>query len=419
MKSPQTYLIALLALTTIGGSFLAWQQYGELVELRAAAMNKDERADLQKRAWDLERLNKQLRDQVAAQRPTGGDADGPVAAGEGGRDRRDPNGKGGGRGGPGGGNNPLQQMEAVRDLMARPEVQALMSSQQKDAVQARYAALFKNLNLAPEQADKLKTILADRQTTLQDVMSAAREQGIDPRTDRNAVQKLMEVARNDIASSIKSVIGESGFTQLENYEKTLPQRNIVNQLQQRLSYTDTPLTSIQADQLVQILATNTPAPTPRRPADTAGAAPQPPNDRVGRVSFDGAGGGQNFTAGRMPDLGALGAMIGGVFGGGGPGGPVGGMLTLGGGDPTRAGGNAMVPITPTAISQSQAVLAGPQVAALQQLQQQQQNQQQLAKIFAETIGAQQAAQNAATTTNANPTKSGGTPTPTKEKRPGS
>ena len=45
MKSPQTYLIALLALTTIGGSFLAWQQYGELVELRAAAMNKDERAE--------------------------------------------------------------------------------------------------------------------------------------------------------------------------------------------------------------------------------------------------------------------------------------------------------------------------------------------------------------------------------------
>jgi hypothetical protein len=91
MKPPKTYLIALLALTTVGGSMLAWQQYGELVELRAAAMNKDERADLQKRAWDLERLNKQLRDQLAAQRPSG--EDGTIAAGEGGRDRRDPNSK--------------------------------------------------------------------------------------------------------------------------------------------------------------------------------------------------------------------------------------------------------------------------------------------------------------------------------------
>ena len=37
--------------------------------------------------------------------------------------------------------------------MAKPEVQALMSVQQKAAVEARYAALFKNLNLTPAQAD--------------------------------------------------------------------------------------------------------------------------------------------------------------------------------------------------------------------------------------------------------------------------
>ena len=333
MKSPKTYLIAFLALTTVGGSMLAWQQYGELVELRAAAMNKDERADLQKRAWDLERLNKQLRDQLAAQRPSG--EDGTIAAGEGGRDRRDPNSKSGGRGGPVAASNPLQQAEAFRELMARPEVQAIVSSQQKDAVQTRYAALFKSLNLAPEQAEKLKTILADRQTTMQDVMSAARDQGIDPRTDRNAVQKLMEVARNDINSSIKSVVGESGFNQLETYEKTIPQRNIVNQLQQRLSSTDTPLTSIQADQLVQILAANTPAPPQRRPADTTGAATQPVVDRaVVRLSIDAATPGSG--AGRMPDLGGLGAMIGGSLSGGGlPGGSAAGMLTLFGGDAAR------------------------------------------------------------------------------------
>ena len=411
MKSPKTYLIALLALTTVGGSMLAWQQYGELVELRAAAMNKDERADLQKRAWDLERLNKQLRDQLATQRPSG--EDGTIAAGEGGRDRRDPNSKSGARGGPVATNNPLQQAEAFRELMARPEVQAIVSSQQKDAVQTRYAALFKSLNLAPEQAEKLKTILADRQTTMQDVMSAARDQGIDPRTDRNAVQKLMEVARNDINSSIKSVVGESGFNQLETYEKTIPQRNIVNQLQQRLSSTDTPLTSIQADQLVQILAANTPAPPQRRPADASGAATQPVVDRaVVRLSVDAATAGSG--AARMPDLGALGAMIGGALSGGGlPGGSAAGMLTLVGGDQARGGGNATAPITATAVNQSQAVLAAPQVAALQQLQQQQQNQQQLAKIVAETLGAQNAA------ANANPAKSGGTPPPTKEKRPGS
>lgn len=401
MNSPKTALIALLALTTIGGAVLSWQQYAELVELRAAAMNKDERADLQKRAWDLEKLNKQLRDQLAAQRPAGDDAEALLAAasGEAPPDRRDR----GGRGGPGA-TNPLQQFAALRDLMAKPEVQALLSVQQKAAVEARYAALFKNLNLTPEQADKLKTVLAERQTTMQDVMSAALDQGLDPRRDREAYQKLMEGARADVNASIKAVIGDSGFAQFENYEKTMPQRNIVNQLQQRLSYSDTPLTSAQADQLVQILANNTPPPAPR----PAGQPGQPPSGDRGTLVL---GGGPPPGGGRGPDLGALGAMIGGVMGGGGPGpGGPGGLLAFGGGG--DRGGNATAPITPTAVSQAQAVLAAPQVAALQQLQQQQQSQQQLAKIVADTFTAQNAANNATAG------KSGGPTPPPKGKKPG-
>lgn len=394
MKSPKTYLIVLLALTTIGGAILCWQQYAELVELRAAAMNKDERADLQKRVWELEKLNKQMRDQLAAHRPGGDEAEGLLAAdGDGAPDRRG-RGERGGRGGPGG--NPMQQLTALRDLMNKPEVQALMTVQQKAAVEARYAALFKNLNLSPEQAEKLKAVLAERQTTMMDVLSAARDQGLDPRRDRDAYQKLMESARTDVNNSIKAVIGESGFAQFENYEKTMPQRNVVNQLQQRLSTSDTPLTSAQAEQLVQILANNTPAPTPR----TAPTPDAPPTgDR-------GPGGGP-----RGPDMGAIGALIGNVLGGGGgPGnGPGGGFLNIGGGDGGR-GANATAPITTTAVSQSQAVLAAPQVAALQQLQQQQQSQQQLTKIVTDTLAAQNAA---------NPRPPGATPPPPNQtKRPG-
>ena len=375
MKSAKTYLIVFLALTSIGGSILAWQQYSELVELRAATMNTSERADLQKRVWELEKLNKQLRDQSAIH-PSGEDTDAMLAAitAEKPTDRRDrPEGRAG-RGG-----DPMQQFAAIRDLLGKPEVQALMSSQQKAAAEARYAALFKSLNLAPEQTEKLKSILADRQTTMQDVFMAAREQGIDPRTDRDSFQKLMEATRTDINNSIKSVIGENGFAQFESYEKTLPQRNVVNQLQQRLSYSDTPLSSTQADQLVQILAANTPAPV-NRPAANAGAAPIAQGDQA-FILGRGAPGAGVSAGGRGPDGGALGAFLGSAMGGGG------GLLNLGG------GGAATAPITSTAVSQAQAVLAGPQVAALQQLQQQQQNQQQLLKIFGETLAPQNGANN--------------------------
>jgi hypothetical protein len=400
MKSAKTYLIVFLALTSIGGSILAWQQYSELVELRAAAMNTSERADLQKRVWELEKLNKQLRDQSAIH-PSSEDTDAMLSAitGEKPTERRDRQDGRAGRGG-----DPMQQFAAIRDLMSKPEVQALMSSQQKAAVEARYAALFKSLNLAPEQTEKLKSILADRQTTMQDVFMAAREQGIDPRTDRDSFQKLMEVARTDINSSIKSVIGENGFAQFESYEKTLPQRNVVNQLQQRLSYSDTPLSSTQADQLVQILAANTPAPV-ARPAANAGAAPIGQGDRA-FILGGGAPGAGISPGGRGTDGGALGAILGGAIGGGG------GLLNLGG------GGAATAPITSTAVSQAQAVLAGPQVAALQQLQQQQQNQQQLAKIFGETLAAQNGANNAGNGAASTPARPAGALPSSPVKKPG-
>lgn len=357
---------------------LAWQQYQELVGLRASALNGDERASLQKRIWDLERYNKELNDQLAALRAESGEDPGDAVA-DTGRPRNDGNGTTGrtqnrGRGDPNG--NPKQMMNAMRDLMAKPEVQALLSVQQKAAIDARYASLFKSMNLSPEQADKVKSLLADRQTTMLDVMAAAREQGIDPRTDRAGFQQLMTNAQNEINSGLKAVLGEGGFNQLQNYEQTMPQRNLVNQLQQRLSYTDTPLSQAQADQLVQVLATNAPATAAR----TSGNGANPAGDQGGRRGFGGGPGGD------------MGGLIGAVMGGGG--------IMGGGGGP--GGGNQTATITPAAVSQASSILADPQVAALKQLQQQQQAQQQLQQIMRSTLQSQTQNAGAKGTTGATP-----------------
>jgi hypothetical protein len=368
VKSPKNTIILLLAATTVGGSILAWRQYGELVELRAATLNRDERADLQKRIWELEKSNRDLQAQLGAGRGLRGVAEGTTGAtgeetaAEGPRERGGP-GRGG-RGDPRGG---IQQMNAIRDLMNKPEVQALVGLQQKAAIDARYAALFNSLNLAPEQADKLKMLLAERSTTMQDVMAAAREQGINPRDNPDGFRKLIADAQNQINGSIKETIGDGGFAQLTNYEQTLPQRNLVTELQQRLSYTNTPLTAAQGEQLVNILAATTPA----RPAAGTPGGPPPEDFRLP----GGPGRGPGDGGGRGPDIGG---MIAGVLGGG----P--GMM---GGEPGRGPGTAVV--TPAAVSQAQTVLAPPQVAALQQIQQQQQAQQQLRQLINETLTANQ------------------------------
>ncbi|MGH7957090.1 MAG: hypothetical protein ACREH8_08765 [Opitutaceae bacterium] len=382
MKFGKTAIILLLAATAVGGAALAWRQYGELVELRAAAMNRNERADLQKRVWDLEKANHELQDQLAAHRDPG-DLDGLLAAAESGRTpaSRDQGGRSsrGERGGDsrGRGSSGFQQAAAVRELMNKPEVQAMVNLQHKAAVEARYATLFKNLNLPVEQIERLKTLLAERTITMQDIMVAAREQGINPRENPEAYKQLFTDAQNQINAGIKSVIGDQGFAQLSTYEQTMPQRNVVNELQQRLSYTATPLTPAQAEQMVQILAANTPQRQPVTPSGSgrSGQPPgaTPPGGRSGPPPSSG------FSS-RGPDMGG---MIPGVFGGG----PGAGMM-IGGFD---GGTRGSAPVTSAAVNQAHTVLAPPQVAALQQIQQQQQTQQQLRQLVSDTLNANQPA----------------------------
>lgn len=350
MKS-QSYLVILLALTTLGGAGVAWNQYRELTDLRAAALTPAERAEWQKRAWDLEARNRELQDELAARQVATGDNANRLPPPD-----SEPPPEGPPRGGQRGGRGPAQ-FAALRELVNKPEVQALMRVQQKAAIDSRYAAFFHSLNLAPEQADKLKDLLVERQTTLQDVMNAAREQGINPRNDPEGFRQLVADAQSDITNGIKGLIGDNGLAQLQNYEQTLPQRNLVNDLQQRLSYTNSPLTPTQADQLVQILATTSP-----QRANTANDFPAPPPG--GRGGFGG-----------MAEIGGLvaGAM------GGGMGGPAGG---------------ATARVTADAVAQAQTVLAPPQVAALKQIQEQQQSQQQLQKILRDTVTNPPAGQNA-------------------------
>lgn len=361
MNSPKNYLLLLFALSTLGVGVLAWQQYQELISLRAATLSADDRASLQKRLWAAERRARELESQLAAARNRGSDDPNAVAAdaaaGPGGDQNRGDRPNRGNRG------NQGPAFAAIRALMDKPEVQRLMAIQQKAMIDSRYAALFKNLNLSPEQTDKLKSLLAERQTAVLDVMSAAREQGLNPRSDPDGFRKLISDAQTEIDTNIKATVGDAGYAQLQQFEQTQPQRNLLNQLQQNLSYTSTPLTDVQANQLVQILASN---------------------------SAQGSGEG----------------VIGGFAGrGGGAGGAF--MAALGGGDGFGGGGAT---ITPAAVTQASSILASTQLQALQQLQQAQQAQQQMQQLVRQTAGggAQGSAQGGAGAPNgAVPTKKRG------------
>lgn len=301
MRSRKNYAILLLSLTTLTGAAIAWQQYQEVIKLRASAMNGDERADWQKRLWATEKRRTELESQVASLEKK----DEPP--GEPGPEQSPPDQpRGNRRNGPGN----------FMAMMDRPEVQRMVAMQQKAALDARYSSLFKDLALTPDQLDKFKDLLVEKRTAMMDVMAAARGQGINPRSNPEAFAKLTADAQAEIDANIRSTLGETGFAEYQNYEQTIPQRNVVNQLEQRLSYSSTPLTAQQSDQMISILAATT------KSSSKPNAVPAPLT-AVGTATFGGGGGSR---------------------------------------------------ITDATINQALGVLAAPQVDALRQLQQEQQAQ---------------------------------------------
>jgi hypothetical protein len=151
---------------------------------------------------------------------------------------------------------------ALRNLMQSPQAAQLIASQQRAMVESRYAPLFKSLDLPPDQLARFKNLLVEKQNAARDVMTVAREQGLDMRNsaDRSEIQQLIQQAQADVDNSIASVIGADKLAQYQSYDQTAPQRAVVNQVAQRLSYTSESLTPAQNDQLVALLAQSAPAP---------------------------------------------------------------------------------------------------------------------------------------------------------------
>jgi hypothetical protein len=312
VKSPKNILIALLALATVAVAALSWHQYQELIKLRAQLADGDN-ATLKKQLADARATIKSLEERLLAARGRRGAPSDSVADGD--SDNAAANARRGGRFG------------AFANMAGNPEFQKLMAIQMKGRIVQTYAALFKSLNLTPDQVAQFEGLLADKQQAMMDVMQAAREQGINPRSDPDGFKTLVNQAVAQSDANIQQALGDAGFQQYQQYQQSLPERNTVNALQQSLSYTQTPLTDDQANQLIGLLQQTQP-------------------QRAG-----------NGTAGTTN---------------GGDGGP--GIMAL-----INGGGTAKV--TDESMSQASGVLSAPQMSALQQIQQQQQAQQQMQQMM--------------------------------------
>lgn len=309
--------LLVLAVLVLGSAGFGLLQLSEVKKLTARATAWDsEREALQKRIWDLQKRNGELERLRPATTVAGvavPSLDGPARGIELSRpdnaDASDARFRG------------RNESGRFGAMMSSPEVIKLMAVQQKAALDSRYSSLFKQLQLSPADLEKFKDLLVEKQASVMDVMAAARSEGLSGRDSRDEIRQLVQDARTEVDNNIRATLGDAAFAQYQNYEATQPQRNVVSQLEQRLSYSATPLNDTQSQQLVQILANTarTPGNNGQRNAANAGMAP-----------------------------------------------------TIGAGGPGAVSFSGNVPITTAAINQAQGILNAQQLSALQSLQQEQQ-----------------------------------------------
>ena len=233
MRTGKDIALVLLTITTLTGAWLAWSQTRELQRLRQTATTSD--TTLSSTAANPSTPAPEAASPMAL--PAARPAAGPAVSAE--RQAAEDSRR-------------LRQEEMMR-VQETPEFQQLRAVQLKGTLDYHYAALFRQLGLPPDKLEALKNLLLERQTVGMDVNTVARAQGLDPRRDGALLQQLMTQARDEINAGIRDLLGEEPYRSYEFYEQTMPYRDVVNQLDLRLSYTSAPLTDAQAEALVKIV----------------------------------------------------------------------------------------------------------------------------------------------------------------------
>ncbi|HTD65347.1 MAG TPA: hypothetical protein VK846_02305 [Candidatus Limnocylindria bacterium] len=142
--------------------------------------------------------------------------------------------------------------EMLGKMMKDPAMREIMREQQKAMVNMMYAGLFKDLNLSPDEKEKLKTLLTDAQ--MKNVEAA---QGLFGGDDKSAtgldVAKQALEAKKQRDGEIKALLGDERFAQYQDYQKNVGERMQIDQFKNQMAAENIPMRDDQTAQLLQAM----------------------------------------------------------------------------------------------------------------------------------------------------------------------
>jgi hypothetical protein len=137
-----------------------------------------------------------------------------------------------------------------------PNLWNLFIASQNAGTAKRYGPLFQKLGLTADQIDRFKAISAASGARYADIAAAGDAQGL--KYEDPAMVKLRKEAEQQGIAEQTALLGEAGYRELAEYNRTLGARGLAHGLAAAVAFTD-PLSAIQAEQLTQAITQSSPA----------------------------------------------------------------------------------------------------------------------------------------------------------------
>jgi hypothetical protein len=219
----KTALLVVILLAAAIGWYRAYTCHMAMLGTRHDSLTDAERADLQRQFWTVQQRVKTLASQVARRRIATASADS--------------------------GSTRLSNQFLSR--LTSPQVTTSINEYARIHTELRYASLFASLAklCTPQQIDRLKQLLIDRQSMALDILASAGDHG---GLDLSEFNRLMTNSASAIDADIKSALGDDGYATYSNFAVQEQVGNVLNRFNRALGH-DSALTSDQAKQMGELL----------------------------------------------------------------------------------------------------------------------------------------------------------------------
>lgn len=145
-------------------------------------------------------------------------------------------------------------LAGIAKIFGDPDISKALMENDAQELRKKYGPLVKELNLTPEQRDAFYGLLVSEETNtvssglkLLEDLAGTNTAGV-----ANSAAVLKSAAQ-DYESQLQTLLGASGYAQYQDFKASLPDRQMVAQMQQGL--TDDPMTEAQQEQLLRLMIT--------------------------------------------------------------------------------------------------------------------------------------------------------------------